>query len=269
MNRFLWRAARLSARFSACCLSAMLLQGYASAQDRLGAPPATSNQGSNQGQGQRQSQGQNPGQNPGQNAATVPNRQAPQAQPAGGDAETQDMGVQPPRGLHSGAMHGPTPASVPGGRLITTAQLVQALRGPAQGRPLVFDVLGGPERLPGAQNAVPAHQAGSFDDNTQREFGRYLQQVTQGRMDVPMVFYCLSTQCWMSYNAAVRAIAMGHKQVFWYRGGVEAWKRAGQPVDSPQQGPQGQPGGQVQQGQQGQQGQQSQQGQQGQPYRPQ
>ena len=108
-------------------------------------------------------------------------------------------------------MHGPTPASIPGGRLITTAQLVQALRGPAAGRPLIFDVLGGPERLPGAQNAVPAHQPGSFDDDTQREFGRYLQQVTQGRMDMPLVFYCASTQCWMSYNAALRAITMGHK----------------------------------------------------------
>ena len=244
MNRFLWRTARLSA-FG---LSALLLQAYAAAQDRFGAPPSTANQGSNQGQNQ------------GQNAMPMQARPAPQAQQAGADSETQDLGVQPPRGLHSGAMHGPTPASVPGGRIITTAQLAQALRGPAQGRPLVFDVLGGPERLPGAQNAVPAHQAGSFDDNTQREFGRYLQQVTQGRMDVPMVFYCLSTQCWMSYNAAVRAIAMGHKQVFWYRGGVEAWKRAGQPLDSAQQ---------WQQGQQGQQDQQGQQGQQGQPYRPQ
>ena len=162
---------------------------------------------------------------------------APQGAQAGPDAETQDQGVPPPRGLHTGAMHGPTPASIPGGRLVTTAQLVQALRGPAAGRPLVFDVLGGPERLPGAQNAVPAHQPGSFDDDTQREFGRYLQQVTQGRMDMPLVFYCASTQCWMSYNAALRAITMGHKQVLWYRGGLQSWKQAGQPVEGAQQGP--------------------------------
>lgn len=206
---------RYAARWSVCGVMAVLLQGYAVAQDRFNAAPG------------------------GPNLAPAPApAQTSRAAPAGPGTETQDQGVPPPKGLHTGPMHGATPASVPGGRLVTTAQLVQALRGPASGRPLVFDVLGGPERLPGAQNAVPAHQAGSFDDHTQREFGRYLQQVTQGRMDVPLVFYCASTQCWMSYNAAVRAIAMGHQQVLWYRGGLEAWKQAGQPVETARPGPQ-------------------------------
>jgi PQQ-dependent catabolism-associated CXXCW motif protein len=150
--------------------------------------------------------------------------------------ERADQGVPADAELHAGAMHGATPASIPGGQLVTTRQLVATLGaqrdvGPNALPPLLlFDVLGGAERLPGALNAVPAHQPGSFDDNVQREFGAFLRQVTQGRQDRPMVFYCQSTMCWMSYNAALRAIRMGYQKVGWYRGGVEAWKEAGLPI---------------------------------------
>ena len=149
---------------------------------------------------------------------------------AGDQAERQDFGVAAKKELHTGAMHGPTPASIPGGQIITTQALIDLRR--TQPKVLVFDVLGGPEALPGALGAVPAHQAGSFDDAVQREFGQYLQQVTQGSKDVPLVFYCQSVQCWMSYNAALRASRLGYTRVLWYRGGIEAWKSAGQPVQN-------------------------------------
>ena len=77
---------------------------------------------------------------------------------------------------------------------------------------------------------VPASQGGNFDDQVQRDFGNYLQQVTQGRKDRPMVFYCQSVQCWMSYNAALRATRLGYTNVLWYRGGIEAWQQAGLPT---------------------------------------
>ena len=170
---------------------------------------------------------------------------APQPQPApqGGaaaSAERQDYGVAATGRLHEGAMHGPTPTSIPGGQLITTPGLLDLLKS-APGRVLVFDVLGGQERLPNALNAVPAQQAGSFDDAVQREFGQFLQQVTQGRQDTALVFYCASTMCWMSYNASLRAIRMGYRNVLWYRGGIEAWKAARQPVQTAQGGVQGSP----------------------------
>ena len=149
---------------------------------------------------------------------------------AGDQGERQDFGVAAKKELHAGAMHGPTPASIPGGQVITTQALIDLRR--TQPKVLVFDVLGGPEALPGALGALPAHQAGSFDDAVQREFSQYLQQVTQGSKDVPLVFYCESVQCWMSYNAALRASRMGYTRVLWYRGGLEAWKSAGQPVQN-------------------------------------
>lgn len=159
---------------------------------------------------------------------TFPTPQAPPLQPQAGD-ETRDFGVRPTDRLHPGPMHGPTPGSIPGAKVITTPQLAELLKADAQ-RVRVFDVLGGPERLPNALNAVPAHQGGGFDDAVQGEFGRFLQQVTQGRNDTPLVFYCQSVQCWMSYNAALRAAKLGYRNVLWYRGGVEAWKAAGLPV---------------------------------------
>ena len=180
---------------------------------------------------------QQPNQRSDQAPYPAPNRpQQPTQNPPvqlGGRAsdELKDHGVAATSKLHTGEMHGPTPTSIPGGKFIATPALVELLRNPSSGA-LVFDVLGGPDRLPNAQSAVPAHQAGSFDDNTQREFGQYLKQVTQGKQDIPMVFYCASTLCWMSYNAALRAVNMGYRNVLWYRGGLDAWKAAGQPLQS-------------------------------------
>lgn len=159
-------------------------------------------------------------------------------------SELQDHGVPPQRELQRN-LHGPTPTSIPGGQLITTDRVIALLQGGAQSatRPLVFHVLGQGDRLPGAENAAPASQAGTFDDRTQQEFGQYLQQVTQGDKNRPMLFYCLNTQCWMSYNAALRAINMGYANVLWYRGGIEAWQQAQQMATAMR--PQGQraPGG--------------------------
>lgn len=142
--------------------------------------------------------------------------------------ELQDHGVQPTPQLHAGAMHGPTPTTIPGGRVTTTAELFQLV---TSGQPYaLFDVLGGNQMLPGAIPAVNAAQPGDFNDQTQQGFGQFLQQVTGGNQDAALVFYCASSQCWMSYNAALRAINLGYRNVLWYRGGIEAWSYAGLPM---------------------------------------
>jgi rhodanese-related sulfurtransferase len=126
-------------------------------------------------------------------------------------------------------MHGPTPASIPGGQVITTQgllELAQSGRVPFA----VFDTLGGAETLPGAIPAAWASQPGSFNDQLQRQLVQALQQRTAGKKEMPLVFYCLSDQCWNSYNAALRAINAGYTNVLWYRGGITAWKAAGLPT---------------------------------------
>lgn len=148
--------------------------------------------------------------------------------------ERQDLGIAAKSQLHSGPMHGPTPSSIPGGQVITTKGLLSLVDAKASPY-LLFDVLGGPETLPGAINAVIAHQAGSFEDSIQQQFGQYLQQLSKGNREIPLVFYCQSVHCWMSYNAALRAIKLGYRNVLWYRGGIEAWKAAGRKVAFAQQ----------------------------------
>lgn len=151
-----------------------------------------------------------------------------------GQAERQDFGVPPQRELHAGAPHGPTPSQIPGGQVITTKGLVELVQ--TQGmQTLIFDVLGGPQTLPGAMPAVAAAQPGSYQDQFQQQFAAYLQQASGGNNEMPMVFYCLNPQCWMSYNAALRAINLGYRNVLWYRGGIEAWQQAGLPLQQHQQ----------------------------------
>lgn len=169
-----------------------------------------------------------------------PNQQQPGMQGGGNleqlmQMERQDFGVPASNQLHNGAMHGPTPASIPGGQVITTKGLSELVQG-RQTPYFLFDVLGGPQTLPGAMPAVWMSQPGSFNDQTQQQISQMLQQGTQGRKDVPMIFYCMSTQCWMSYNAALRAIHAGYTNVLWYRGGIEAWQMAGFPTQPAQQG---------------------------------
>ena len=174
-------------------------------------------------------------------------------QPGRGNAssdqmERQDLGVPPTKQFHTGAMHGPTPASIPGGQVVTTKGLIGLIQG-RQVPYILFDVLGQPEALPNAVPAAWLSQPGTFTDTVQQQAAQMLAQGTQGRKDVALVFYCLSRECWMSYNAALRAINAGYTNVLWYRGGIEAWKMAGQPTQQGQQGQQAQSDQQSQPGQ--------------------
>lgn len=159
--------------------------------------------------------------------------------------ERQDFGVQPTKQLHGDPMHGPTPTSIPGGQVITTKGLAALVQG-RQAPHILFDVLGQMETLPNAVPAAWLAQPGSFNDSVQQQVGEVLGQRTHGRKDVALVFYCLSRECWMSYNAALRAIHAGYTNVLWYRGGIEAWKSAGLPMQQGQQGTAQQPGGDAQ-----------------------
>jgi rhodanese-related sulfurtransferase len=152
---------------------------------------------------------------------------------ASASVEREDFGVQPTAELHAGEMHSPTPNAIPGGQVVTTTGLVDLLKG-GQVPVLVLDVLGGPEIIQGAVYAVPAAQPGSYNDPIQQQFAQFLQQATGGNKQYPIVLYCLSPQCWMSYNAALRAIELGYTNVLWYRGGIESWKNAGLPTQPAQ-----------------------------------
>lgn len=57
-----------------------------------------------------------------------------------------------------------------------------------------------------------------------------LERLTGGDKSRPLVVYCRA-DCWMSWNAAKRAVEWGYAGVFWYPGGVEDWEAAGLPLE--------------------------------------
>ena len=53
-------------------------------------------------------------------------------------------------------------------------------------------------------------------------FEHGLEQAAGGNRDRTLVFYCLAN-CWMSWNAAKRAIALAYTHVAWYPDGTDGW----------------------------------------------
>lgn len=53
-------------------------------------------------------------------------------------------------------------------------------------------------------------------------FQRGLTEVTNGDLDMPVVVFCLA-DCWMSWNAAKRAMTYGYTHVYWYPDGTDGW----------------------------------------------
>lgn len=225
-------------RAIAIAVSSLLLlaAGTANAQNSFGQPaqqqPLPQQQQRPQ-QSQQVPQQQNPQQDPYANAPQQQpdryNEPVPAPMPRASN-ETQDFGVAAtPQLRPTEQLHAPTPTTIPGGQVIGTQQLAQLLQG-GQNRVLLLDLYGGPQHLPGAVAAGPAAQGGSFDDSVQQGFGQFLQQAAGGDNARMIVVYCGGVQCWSSYNAALRAMKLGYRNVAWFRGGIEAWQQAGLPM---------------------------------------
>jgi len=62
-------------------------------------------------------------------------------------------------------------------------------------------------------------------------FSRGLDKATDGDHARALVLYCLA-DCWMSWNAAKRALSLGYSDVVWYPDGTDGWLAAGLPLQS-------------------------------------
>jgi rhodanese-related sulfurtransferase len=115
---------------------------------------------------------------------------------------------------------GGPPAALEGATVISTSQLIQSMRERDAGaNPFwLIDARGcAPEPtiptavcLPG--NSVQVLQAKAPDKATE------------------LVIFCHDGACPMSFNLASQAVAAGYSNVFWYRGGVNAWVESGMPT---------------------------------------
>jgi PQQ-dependent catabolism-associated CXXCW motif protein len=77
---------------------------------------------------------------------------------------------------------------------------------------------------------LPDTGYGALAPVMQDYFERGLLQATGGEQDRLIVFYCLAN-CWMSWNAAKRALTLGYTRVAWYPQGTDGWAAQGLPLE--------------------------------------
>lgn len=141
-------------------------------------------------------------------------------------------------GYRSSQYRSPTPTSLDGVPILDTPTLQKLLAERPATR--LIDVYRRPwvqdrfvEDAPHANLPGSLWLANTGDGNLgslwQRYFAHHLQQASRGDMRQPFVFYCRS-DCWLSWNAARRAQALGYRELYWYRDGVDAWEQAGLPL---------------------------------------
>ena len=143
--------------------------------------------------------------------------------------ENTDWGV-PPQSALAKVAGARTPTTIPGGKVLSTRQLADALR--RKDRLIMLDAWADAahETIPGAHRVWFAGNSGAFDDVSQAALSVVLKRFTGGDLSYPVVVFCTSSECWESYNAALRVAALGYRDIRWYRGGLTAWNAAHQPL---------------------------------------
>jgi PQQ-dependent catabolism-associated CXXCW motif protein len=142
--------------------------------------------------------------------------------------EERDEGIKPTSARHTGNMHAATPRQAPGAKTITTRELVELYKNSTPVPINVLDWTEGAFALPGTtwiQGMGKAHLSGA----ELSEMRSILARVAPDK-NAPLVVYCLSWECWLSYNGTLTANGFGYKNVYWYRGGISAWNQARLPV---------------------------------------
>ena len=137
--------------------------------------------------------------------------------------EGKDWGIEQTIEVRAGKLH--ALAST-----ITTKELHEQIIGAQP--PVLIDVLGGKRHrsVPGAVWLKGAGLDDTREDDVDARLNAKLDELTGGDKSRGVVFFCLSAECWLSYNAAMRAVRLGYENVHWYRGGVNAWKKAKLPT---------------------------------------
>jgi PQQ-dependent catabolism-associated CXXCW motif protein len=147
-----------------------------------------------------------------------------------------------PATVWTGDVDAAVPATIAGGRVVHARALARLIK---RRDVLVIDVSNEPRRpaelapgapwLPAPHRAVPgAHWipgvgAGAIAPRLEEQFRSELAVSLGEDANRPLVFYC-HARCWLSWNAAKRAIGFGYKRVYWFPDGIEGWTAAGLPV---------------------------------------
>jgi PQQ-dependent catabolism-associated CXXCW motif protein len=154
-----------------------------------------------------------------------------------------------PDGYRTEDYRAPTPATLRGARVVTTDEAEAMWR---RGEAAFIDVLPHAPRpanlppgtlwrerprldVPGSI-WLPDTGYGVLAPATEDYLRAGLNAAAGGDLAKSLVVYCLR-DCWMSWNAAKRALAMGYKNVVWYPDGTDGWQAAGLPLATVQPHP--------------------------------
>lgn len=112
------------------------------------------------------------------------------------------------------------PASVPGATVVTTAEALKMFK---EKKVIFLDnrvkTQFDTERIAGAKwlfcDALLDNPATASGLDKEKEY----------------LLYCNGTHCWRSPAAAMMLSHLGFKKLYWYRDGIPAWKKGGNPVE--------------------------------------
>jgi adenylate cyclase len=101
----------------------------------------------------------------------------------------------------------------------------------AERKPLVIDPMTyfWGRSISGAVGLKHAGAGGSLSGSGQERLRRKMAALTGGDLSKPIVAVGWNSERFDGRNLALRLVAMGYTNVYWYRGGREAWEVAGLP----------------------------------------
>jgi PQQ-dependent catabolism-associated CXXCW motif protein len=168
---------------------------------------------------------------------------------SGASASGEDAAVLEPDAYRTQDYRAPTPNTLKGARVVTTSEAAAIWRA---GHAAFVDVLPRPPRPAGLPAGtiwrdkprmnipgsiwLPDTGYGELAAATKDYLRAGLAQITGGDRTKTLVVYCLK-DCWMSWNAAKRALAMGYANVVWFPDGTDGWEQAGLPQAEVQPAP--------------------------------
>ncbi|HYH21276.1 MAG TPA: rhodanese-like domain-containing protein [Azospirillum sp.] len=145
--------------------------------------------------------------------------------------------VPVPDGYRQDRYRSPTPSVLPGAATVDAGRVAELA---AQGAvlldvmPVTVSRLGGgamwlvdePHRTIAGAVWLPNVGTGAPSPEVETWYRGWLERLSGGDPGRPLVVFC-KADCWMSWNAAKRALSYGYTAVHWFRDGTDGWAESG------------------------------------------
>ncbi len=150
--------------------------------------------------------------------------------------------VEEPSGYRLGDYYAAVPESLAGGVVVDEFDALDLIE---DGNVAPIDVTGQANQSDGAASVdssssrdvipgsiwLPGVGLGEIDEAVDRYYRSALHQITNGDRSEGIMIYCLP-DCWMSWNAAKRAIEYGYANVYWFPNGIAGWQTVSDRVET-------------------------------------